>query len=131
MESQIIIAPCGLICSHCDAWRATQMNDPEKLEMVAAKWRELNQTDEIKAEYLPCDGCMTKGGRKNLFCSGMCEIRKCIIKRGIQICSDCPDFEGCRTFSDFISHGPAGQAEAMRRLQAAVADVKKNMTSAF
>ncbi|GEM_PF-3666499 len=42
MDSQIKIAPCGLVCSRCDAYRATQLNAPEKLELVAAKWREVN-----------------------------------------------------------------------------------------
>jgi len=93
MDSQIKIAPCGLVCSRCDAYRATPLNDPEKLELVAAKWREMNYCDEIKAEYLPCDGCMSECGRKSFFCTNMCKIRSCIIQRGLQVCSDCPDYD--------------------------------------
>ena len=78
---QINISPCGLVCSQCDAYRATQLNDAEKLELVAADWRELNHCDDIKAELLPCDGCMTEGGRKCFYCENMCEIRRCAIQK--------------------------------------------------
>jgi len=131
MDSQIKIAPCGLVCSRCDAYRATQLNDQEKLELVAAKWRELNHCDDIKAEYLPCDGCMSECGRKSFFCTNLCGIRKCIIRRGFQVCSDCPDYQTCKILESFISHAPEGQAKAMKKLLDGIADVKKNMTSAF
>jgi len=130
-KTQIKIAPCGLVCSRCDAYRATQLNNPEKLELVAAKWRKLNHCDDIKAEYLPCDGCMSECGRKSFFCTNMCGIRKCIIQRGFQVCSDCPDYHDCKILEGFISHAPEGQAKAMKKLLDGIADVKKNMSSAF
>ena len=34
-----IIAYCGLVCSDCSAYVATQANDQEALERVAAQWR--------------------------------------------------------------------------------------------
>jgi hypothetical protein len=42
----------------CDAYRATQENSPEKLEMVGARAR-TQSCDDIQAENLPCDGCIT------------------------------------------------------------------------
>ena len=35
-----MIAYCGLVCSDCQAYVATQANDPAALERVAAEWRE-------------------------------------------------------------------------------------------
>lgn len=127
---QLNIAPCGLICSRCDAYRATQENSPEKLEMVAASWRELNHCDDIKAEYLPCDGCMTEGGRKCFYCENMCEIRSCAIEKKVNVCSECSDYP-CKTVSDFIAHAPTGQAKAMKKLLDAIVEVERNMHSAF
>lgn len=126
----INIAPCGLVCSRCDACRATQENSVEKLELVAASWRELNHCDDIKAEYLPCDGCMTAGGRKSFYCENMCQIRACAIAKKVKVCSECSDYP-CQTISDFIDHAPPGQAAAMKKLLDAIAEVEKNMHSAF
>jgi len=131
MDPQIKIAPCGLVCSQCDAYRATQLHDQEKLELVAKKWCELNHCDDIKAEYLPCDGCMNEGGCKSFFCTNICQIRQCIVKRGFQVCSDCPEYDECKILSGFMDHAPKKQSDAMKKLLDAVADVKKNMSSAF
>jgi len=34
-----IVAYCGIVCSDCEAYRATQSGDREALKRVAAKWR--------------------------------------------------------------------------------------------
>lgn len=127
---EIKIAPCGLVCSRCDAYRATQENSPEKLELVAASWRKLNHCDEIKAEFLPCDGCMSEGGRKCFFCEHMCQIRSCVIEKKVKVCSECPQYP-CKTVSGFMEHAPEGQAKAMKKLLDAIVDVEQNMHSAF
>ena len=48
-----IIAYCGLVCSDCAAYAATQSNDPAALERVAAQWREEFSSPEITAELDP------------------------------------------------------------------------------
>jgi hypothetical protein len=35
-----MIAYCGLVCTDCPAYVATQANDRDALERVAAQWRE-------------------------------------------------------------------------------------------
>jgi len=124
---QLNIAPCGLICSRCDAYRATQENSPEKLVRVAAEWRKLNYCDEIKADLLSCDGCMTDGGRKNASC-GMCKIRLCAIQKDVKVCSECPDYP-CAAVSDFLANQPKKQAEAMKKMLEGIAEVEKNTHS--
>lgn len=126
----INIAPCGLVCSRCDACRATQENSPEKLELVAASWRELNSCDLITADLLPCDGCMNATGRKSYYCANMCEIRRCAIEKEIKVCSECPEFP-CDKVDSFLKSAPEGQAKAMRSLLEAIADVERNMRSVF
>ena len=128
--SSINIAPCGLVCSRCDAYRATQENSPEKLELVAASWRKLNSCDDIKAEYLPCDGCLNATGRKSYFCANMCEIRRCVVEKKKRSCSDCPEYP-CDKLNAFFKSAPEGQAKAMQKLLEAIAEVEKNMHSVF
>jgi hypothetical protein len=126
---QINISPCGLVCSQCDAYRATQMNDPAKLELVAADWRERYHCDDIKAELIPCDGCMTEGGRKCFHCENSCTIRPCAIAKGVKVCSECTDYP-CEKLMEFFSYAPQ-QSGAMKKMLDAIAAVESKMHSAF
>ncbi|MDD3155038.1 MAG: DUF3795 domain-containing protein [Victivallaceae bacterium] len=127
---EIKIAPCGLVCSRCDAYRATQENSPEKLELVAADWRRLYQCDDIKAEFISCDGCMTENGRKCYHCEHQCEIRKCAVEKKVAVCSECEQYP-CKMLSGFLEYVPQAQANPMRKMLDAIAEVEKNMHSAF
>jgi hypothetical protein len=71
-----IIAYCGLVCSDCDAYLATQAGEQEALEGVAAKWRVEYHAPGITAESVLCDGCLTDLGHKCGHC-GECDIRAC------------------------------------------------------
>lgn len=127
---QINISPCGLVCSRCDAYRATQENSPEKLELVAADWRKRYHCDDIKAELIPCDGCMTEGGRKCYHCDHSCAIRPCAVEKGVKICSECPDYP-CGKLKEFFGYVPESQSGAMRKMLDAIAEVESKMHSAF
>lgn len=126
---QINIAPCGLVCSQCDAYRATQLNDTQKLEQVAADWRERYHCADIKAELIPCDGCMTDGGRKCFHCENACPIRPCAIEKGVKVCSECPGYP-CDKLMEFFNYAPE-QSGAMRRMLDAIAEVESKMHSAL
>ena len=112
---QINIAPCGLVCSRCDAYRATQENSPEKHELVAADWRKRYHCDDIRAELIPCDGCMTEGGRKCHHCEHSCEIRKCVGGKQVKVCSECAEYP-CEKLSGFFEYVPEAQAEGQQFL---------------
>ncbi len=105
------------------------MNDPEKLEIVAADWRKRYQCDDIKAEFISCDGCMTEEGRKCFHCANSCSIRSCAVAKGVQVCSACPDYP-CGTLEEFFAYAPE-QSGAMRKMLDAIAEVESKMHSAF
>ncbi|MDD3119614.1 MAG: DUF3795 domain-containing protein [Victivallales bacterium] len=123
------IAPCGLVCSRCDAYRATQQNDADQLELVAADWRERYKCPEIKAEMLPCDGCLTVGGRKCFHCANSCGIRACAVAKGVEVCSECPDYP-CAELQEFFRYAPE-QSGAMKKMLDAIAAVEAQMHSIF
>lgn len=127
---QINIAPCGLVCSRCDAYRATQLGDDAKLELVAADWRKRYHCDEIHAEGIRCDGCMTESDRKCYHCGHTCPIRPCAVAKGVKVCSECTDYP-CTKLKEFFSYGPPKQADAMQRMLEAIRKVEDNMHSAF
>lgn len=125
---EALISACGLMCSRCDAFRATRENDSEKLEAVAADWRARYNSPDIAADNIRCDGCMTDGGPKCGHC-GVCAVRKCASEKKLTSCAQCAEFP-CRELSDFHKvMGPVGVvAEKLLRAQR---DVEGSMHSAF
>jgi hypothetical protein len=98
-----IIAYCGLVCTDCPAYIATQADDREALERVAAQWREEYNVPGITVESVICDGCLN-GGRKCGHCAE-CEIRACGVARGVVNCAHCADY-GCEKIEGFFSLVP-------------------------
>jgi hypothetical protein len=103
----IHFAACGLDCSKCDAYVATQANGQAALEQIAAKWRVEFNAPTISAENILCDGCMA-GGRTISHCAE-CGIRLCVLERGLDNCAACPDY-GCETLSAFLQNVPQARA---------------------
>lgn len=103
-----MIAYCGLTCTECPAYVATQADDREGLERVAAQWREMFNEPRITADSVICDGCLGEG-RLSSYCS-ICEIRACAPERGVKNCAHCADY-GCEKLESFLVH--ASEARAM------------------
>jgi hypothetical protein len=101
-----MIAFCGLVCTECEGYLATQANDEEWKERLAARGREEYGDSSMTAASVTCDGCLTTGLRLCGFCS-TCEIRACGTTRGVQNCACCPDYESCTKIAAFIQMVPA------------------------
>jgi len=88
-----LIAYCGLDCSQCPAYIATQAEDIPKLTSLAQEWLEGAQDYTL----MLCDGCIANGRNTNghlmQWCSE-CQIRDCAIDQGIPNCAHCSDY-GC------------------------------------
>ncbi len=83
-----IISHCGIICSECPCYIATQTNDDIKRKETAELFSEMLKMD-IKPDNINCNGCLNPDNK--LFNQG-CEIRKCSIKRNLTNCAYCNDF---------------------------------------
>ncbi len=101
-----IIAYCGLVCSDCPAYIATQANDSAALEAVAAQWREAYNAPDITVAAVCCDGCLS-GPNKCSHCAE-CEIRACGIARGVLNCAHCADY-ACDKLQRYFSFAPQMQ----------------------
>ena len=99
-----IIAYCGLVCTECEAYIATQANDQAALERVAARWREEYHVPDVTVEAVICDGCLGVGGRHCSHCAE-CEIRICGMERGVVNCAYCDDY-GCERLERFWGFAP-------------------------
>lgn len=98
------ISFCGLDCSFCPAYVATQANDPAGLEATAEKWAgELGLP--IKPEDCVCDGCQPeKDARLGGYCLE-CPLRACGIKNRYPNCAYCPEY-ACEDLRKFFRSAP-------------------------
>jgi hypothetical protein len=94
-----IIAYCGIICSECPTFIATQKNNDEERKKVAELWSK-QYGREFKIEDINCDGCLTKGPRVLNYCN-ICEIRKCGREKNVENCAYCEDY-ACEKLSKFF-----------------------------
>lgn len=85
-----MIAYCGINCSKCESYLATQSGKYKELEKVAKKLAKVYRA-VVKPEYVICDGCRT-GERHSFFCANSCKMRKCCIENGFFSCIECPNF---------------------------------------
>lgn len=97
-----LIACCGLDCERCDARIATVNNDNALRKKTANLWSEMNHV-QITAEMINCMGCRT-AGVKTPYCESMCGIRKCVMKKGLSTCGNCPDLESCKIVGDVLAN---------------------------
>jgi hypothetical protein len=111
-----LIAPCGLDCAQCEAYKLTQVNDIPGLEALAAKWKVEYKAPDMTIKDVTCDGCLAASGRLGGYCS-MCEIRKCTVERSFTTCAECDDY-GCEKLQGFWKGAPQAQAnlEALRKV---------------
>ncbi len=102
-----MIAYCGLICTECPAYIATQANDRKQLEKVAAQWSEqFNAT--LTADDCACDGCQATTERHMSHCAE-CKIRACAIEKGVRNCAHCSGYP-CQELKEFFVYAPQAQA---------------------
>jgi hypothetical protein len=97
-----MIARCGLICTECEAFLATQANDIGALTKLAEKAAEqFNMT--MTWEDSICNGCLSD--QKKIGYCNSCAVRACAVERGVENCAYCSDY-GCETISKFWEMAP-------------------------
>lgn len=101
------IAACGLDCSKCEAYLATQANDLEAMEKIAAKWRKEFASPQITVDAVTCDGCLV-GKRHGGYCAE-CGIRKCVQEHALPNCAHCADYP-CEDLKNFFEMAPQARS---------------------
>ena len=102
-----MIAYCGLVCTSCPQFIATQNNDDIAREAAAKRIAEKFGL-HFKPEEINCDGCLSSGGRLIGFCT-TCEVRTCGIEKSVGSCSDCRE-QPCDKLKKFHEFSPDAKA---------------------
>ncbi len=98
-----MIAFCGINCTKCLAFLATQKDDDDERVKVAQQWsKEFNAG--IKPEDINCDGCLSESERIFSYCK-VCEVRKCGQERHIKNCAYCDDY-ACEKLNKIFGMAP-------------------------
>ncbi len=98
-----MIAYCGMDCTKCEGYLATNENDDIKRKEVAENWSAKYNVD-IQPEQINCHGCMSDG-LKFFFTENICEIRKCNIEMGTSHCAECENYI-CEKLAERIKMAP-------------------------
>jgi hypothetical protein len=98
-----MIAPCGLDCPRCLAYRAWQDDDQAKRELTARIWSAAFGM-RFSAADINCSGCGSHEGPKLDNCYE-CGIRACAEKQGLSHCSECNSYL-CNDLFSFIVKNP-------------------------
>jgi len=102
-----MIAYCGLVCTSCPQYIATQNDDEIARGKIAKRLAEKFGL-HFKPEEINCDGCLSTGGRLIGFCN-TCEVRKCGITKSVENCSACDD-QPCDKLNKFHEFSPDAKA---------------------
>jgi len=106
-EMSKMTACCGLECTSCPTYLATQ-NDDNAARAETAMLYFKKFKFNLKPEDINCDGCLTTGGRMIAFCQS-CEIRKCCREKGLINCAACKD-QPCDTLIKLHEFSPDAKA---------------------
>jgi hypothetical protein len=101
------IAYCGLICTDCLAFIATQADDDKQRQEVAEQWTK-KYNHPFKVEDINCVGCTTVSGIHIGQC-GVCPIRKCGQGKGVINCAYCGEYV-CEELGKYFEMAPVMKA---------------------
>ncbi|MBN1661510.1 MAG: DUF3795 domain-containing protein [Anaerolineae bacterium] len=86
-----MIAYCGLVCTDCPAYVATQANDWDALDRLAVYAREHYGQPDATAESTMCDSCKSDSSRLCGYCA-VCDVRACAMALNLANCAHCADY---------------------------------------
>ena len=102
-----MIAYCGLVCSRCPTFLATQKDDDDARAKTAAFYAQ-KFGFTLKPEEINCDGCLSEGGKLIGYCQS-CEIRKCCRAKALDNCAQCAE-QPCEKLIKFHEFSPDAKA---------------------
>ena len=95
-----MIAYCGLVCTDCEAYLATQRGDMDALARLAERARKEFGVDLPPHAHM-CDGCLATSGRQIGYCQ-TCQVRACGIQKNVENCAHCQDYP-CEVLTAFFA----------------------------
>lgn len=110
----LVVAPCGLVCSACEAYAATQAGDADAIASIARDWN-ARYGGSRSADDIWCDGCASES-EHTLRHTRECPIRPCARQRGLESCARCEQYP-CESLKRLHQTAPQARKklETLRR----------------
>jgi len=112
-----MIGICGLNCSDCPIFKATQNNDDNVRRKLAKKWA--SKESPLEPKDINCQGCLTDRKPKFKYIH-LCEVRMCGLKNKVENCAHCSEYT-CPELDQHLKQ--SGFAKAKAKLEA----IRKNL----
>ncbi len=110
-----MLAPCGIDCAECAAYKATMSVDEEQMRKVVETFGEGKGSFNDWA----CLGCLhPEPGLIANYCAS-CGIRGCALERGVTNCAACSSYDGCEKLKAFFAEEGGSIAARMTMLRGA------------
>lgn len=84
-----ILTRCGYRCDLCHAYVENIKKDDQR-SLLSEGWNKIFSID-LKPEEIYCEGCLTCLSKPNIIDKN-CDVRACVISKGIENCAQCDDF---------------------------------------
>ena len=121
-QMERILGYCGLTCSECPVFKATQRDDDEGraevLQRQREKWAKIYTKQygrEYKPEDINCDGCPSVSPRIFWYCKE-CKIRTCAREKNLESCAYCEDYP-CEPLSRLFEKSRVPARETLEKLR--------------
>jgi hypothetical protein len=133
-EEKRLVDCCGIECSDCPVYKATQRdNDEERSEILRRqreKWASIFSEQygrEYSAEDINCDGCNSNSDRVFWFCRD-CGIRRCAQEKELANCAFCQDYS-CDKLENLFEKSRAPASETLEQIREGCFDMDKGSQS--
>ena len=115
---------CGVDCTDCDVFRATEHGDQEAADRALEGWTKTAQEhwgmQTLDPAILKCRGCRTEGEEIFKGCR-LCPIRRCAQQKGLSSCGHCPTWRECEQLSHLLADEPKARPN-LEAIAAGLAD---------
>ncbi len=85
-----ILTRCGYRCDLCLAYKEN-INSLEDRERISDGWFKYFGF-RVSPENISCDGCMTFDEENPHLIDKNCPVRRCVLEKGFENCSECEDY---------------------------------------
>jgi len=127
-----VIGYCGLICSNCDIYKATENDDNDLREIVFNRQIEWGHGDRFQRLYgreylledIHCEGCPTESERAFWYIHN-CQMRTCALKKNLANCAFCNEYP-CEKLQTFFNKSHVDARKTLDEIRARANVVLKN-----
>lgn len=118
-----IIGCCGIICSDCQIFEATQNQDDDLRAILFQRQIEWGHSDRFRELYgreyrlddIHCDGCPTSSPDDFWYIQN-CEMRACALNKGYPNCAYCMEYP-CDLLQSFFDKSHVNARKTLDRIR--------------